>query len=1223
MIKLASRTVARFAAADRRLDARLSRRGQGDPARSGGRREDGFVLLETLVAISLISVIMAAFTTFFVNSVANVNQQRSTQTATMLADSAVDLMRSLPPSDLVVGNTPSSQTVNNVVYSLNSALSACPVTTTTDSVCGNPAPSGAVLLAVVTVTWPGARCLCKYVTSTLIDKDSDPVFNLNPIPPSVPQVSVADQVSTVGETITPLQLTVVANSGVPAYTWTLSSSTPLPPGLGLSMNGLISGVATAVTPKAPVTVTVTDGLGRKATSTFYWTVVAAPTIITPANQTTTINTSVTLTVASTCPNTPCKFTIVNAPTGLTINPATGVISGTPTIPGTVTVTVTVTDNDGQPATTAPFTWAVLSPASVCVPTIALQNGGFESPVRSPGADTNFLQGGSTPLLWDTTETDNFVELWRNGGNAQALNGDRPISAEEGAQWAELNANDVGALYQDLNSVPGQVLQWSVYHRARGVNGAPNGIDVMQVQIGSTTSQSPQVPTGQSTPNISDDTTAWNHYTGIYIVPAGQTTTRFQFAAISTSSGDKTIGNFIDNLSLNNNIACLSSPATDQASTVNTPIAPLSISVDRGTGPFTWGGGGTLPPGLTLTTDGSITGTPTAIGVTSVVLTLKDATDFAQTVSFKWTVYPKPTVTAPANQTHSVGSAVSLLLTSSCPDAPCVYTLNNGPSGLTISPAGVVTGTVTGSPQVFNAATITVTDKAGFSANTASFTWTVLAAPTVTTPATQTTTVGATVSLAVTKTCPNSPCTYALANAPAGLTINSSGTITGSPTSVGSTTTAAVTVTDKSNVSVTTSNFTWNVVGAPTVTTPPTQTMIVGTSVSLAVGYTCANGPCTFTLANAPAGLSITGAGVITGSPTTVGSPSTVRVTVTDQSLVSATTASFTINVIAPPSAPNSPAAAAGNAQIVVSWTAPSTNNGSAITGYTATSSPGGASCTPSPATATTCTITGLTNGTAYSVTVTATNAAGTGPPSSAVSATPGPTCTSVAVGMSAYLAYPFNETGGLTAADVSGNARPGTYSSTGITYGAAGPCPRDGAKAVTLGSSSGAIFSTVAPANPQVLSEAIWFKTTVAGGLLIGLGSSKTGLSSHYDRNIYMTNAGTLAFGVYVNANKTITTSLAYNDGKWHQAIATVAPSTDANPGIRLYVDGKPVITDTTTTTAEPDAGPSYWRIGYDNINGWPGAPSNYFFTGSLAFAATYSYAFTPAQALAQYNAGI
>lgn len=90
--------------------------------------------------------------------------------------------------------------------------------------------------------------------------------------------------------------------------------------------------------------------------------------------------------------------------------------------------------------------------------------------------------------------------------------------------------------------------------------------------------------------------------------------------------------------------------------------------------------------------------------------------------------------------------------------------------------------------------------------------------------------------------------------------------------------------------------------------------------------------------------------------------------------------STTFTVLSAPGAPTIGTATAGNATASVAFTAPASNGGSAITGYTVTSSPAGITATGSTSPIN---VTGLSNGTAYTFTVTATNVVGTGAASAA------------------------------------------------------------------------------------------------------------------------------------------------------------------------------------------------------------------------------------------------
>jgi hypothetical protein len=126
--------------------------------------------------------------------------------------------------------------------------------------------------------------------------------------------------------------------------------------------------------------------------------------------------------------------------------------------------------------------------------------------------------------------------------------------------------------------------------------------------------------------------------------------------------------------------------------------------------------------------------------------------------------------------------------------------------------------------------------------------------------------------------------------------------------------------------------------------------------------------------------SFTSGSTITGVTLGAGYYITVAV-VSQPGWLGASSAPYGPTTVAPATVPGTPSGAtavAAQAQVTVSWLAPATSGGSPITSYTVTSSPGGFTCTTA---ALTCVVTGLTNGTSYTFTVTATNTVGTGPAS--------------------------------------------------------------------------------------------------------------------------------------------------------------------------------------------------------------------------------------------------
>lgn len=187
---------------------------------------------------------------------------------------------------------------------------------------------------------------------------------------------------------------------------------------------------------------------------------------------------------------------------------------------------------------------------------------------------------------------------------------------------------------------------------------------------------------------------------------------------------------------------------------------------------------------------------------------------------------------------------------------------------------------------------------------------------------------------------------------------------------------------------------------------------------------------------------------------------------------------------------------------------------------------------------------------------------------------------------------------------------------TGVAHGAAGAMTNESDTASTFdGTANGLAVSRTAIPGPNTFTTEEWIKTTTTGGgKIIGFGGSNTGDSGSYDRHVYMDNAGHIYFGVYTGNTQTVSSANTYNDGAWHLITASMSSA-----GMRLSIDGKVVGARSDTTTGQPYNG--YWRVGGDNVGGWPGQPSSNYFAGTIDDVAIYPTALTAQQVAAHYQA--
>ncbi|WP_146108074.1 LamG domain-containing protein [Actinokineospora auranticolor] len=234
----------------------------------------------------------------------------------------------------------------------------------------------------------------------------------------------------------------------------------------------------------------------------------------------------------------------------------------------------------------------------------------------------------------------------------------------------------------------------------------------------------------------------------------------------------------------------------------------------------------------------------------------------------------------------------------------------------------------------------------------------------------------------------------------------------------------------------------------------------------------------------------------------------------------------------------------------------------------------------------------------------------------------GPTCHSVPLADGATRLYPLNESTGVVANDESANHANGTYqggrqSQNQTEY----PCVREPDWYANLDQthwvSTPGTYS-IAPGSST--SQEAWFNTYNNQGVICGFGSTQTGQSPAKTNLLALNNTGDLLFLVQgTSTTYELVSPFAYSDGGWHNVIAVH----DASYGIKVYLDGALLMQQ---AGAHPAAMTAYFRIGYENTNGFTnGYGTNQTLAhwwGSMAFVSFYPFALSAAQAARHYQVG-
>ncbi|WP_161962887.1 putative Ig domain-containing protein [Xanthomonas campestris] len=505
-----------------------------------------------------------------------------------------------------------------------------------------------------------------------------------------------------------------ASGGTAPYSFAVTAGA-LPAGLTLSAAGVLSGTPTA-TGSFNFTASATDSGNPTTGSRAYALVVAGANVILPA---TTLpagtagqaySSAITPAAGGIAPYT-YAVTAGALPAGITLNSATGAVTGTPTSAGNFAFSVTATDSTSGTASQATQSYAV----TIAAPTIVVAPSALPTATRGTAySQTLSASGGTAPYTYTLSagSLPAGLTLASNG----TLSG---TATAEGSFTVTVRATDAGNFTGD------QAYSLTV--------AAPN--------LALPASNLPAGTAGQAyTAAISPATGGTAPYS--YALTAGALPSGVVLdAATGALSGTPTVsGTFNFPLTVTDSTP---SPAAQASQSYTLSIAgatlvpgqstlppavrgtPYSqvLTATGGVAPYTYSvASGTLPAGLTLASNGVLSGTPTAEGSTSFTIAVADAGNATATQAYTFTVSTAAPVAVADTAATMSDAAVTVPVTANDTGNITAIAIATAPTNgtavvngleLVYTPAAgfvgtdVVSYTVAGSGGTSAAATVTI------------------------------------------------------------------------------------------------------------------------------------------------------------------------------------------------------------------------------------------------------------------------------------------------------------------------------------------------------------------------------------------------------------------------------------------------------------------------------------------------------------------------------------